>query len=141
MRFTVSETFDVTREKLFDVIADPRRRPEWQSSLTSVHLKTDGPPGLGTAWYEYLRGGVRFDLEISEFERPARWAERAHGRFADAQLSVRFEPAPSRTATQLRVEVEVTFKKAARLLSPAVRALMPSALVADLRRAVALAQR
>jgi uncharacterized protein YndB with AHSA1/START domain len=140
MRFVVSETLDAPREAVFDVVSDPRRRTEWQSSLRSVQLLTKGEPGLGTRWYEYTRGGLRFDLEITAFERPSRWAERGGGRAADAALDVRFEEGPTRGSTLLVVEVDVTLKGVLKLASPMVRRLMPIALRGDLARVVGLAR-
>ena len=138
MRFTVVVELKAPREAVFDVLSDPRRRPEWQSSLESVHLKTEGAPGVGTTWYELVRGGLRFDLEITEHQRPSRWAERATGRFADARLGVDFEDAGAET-TRVRVHVEIDFKGPAKLAAPFVRAAMPAALAADLRRVEGLA--
>jgi hypothetical protein len=127
---------------VFDVISDPSRRTEWQSSLVSVHVSTEGPPRLGTAWHEFARGGLRFDLEITEFERPARWAESARGSIANARLAVILE-APAQAAarsTRVVVYVEVDFRGPLKLAGPLVRVLMPAALRADLRRVEALAQ-
>jgi hypothetical protein len=140
VRFVVNEILHATREALFDIISDPRRRTEWQSSLTSVHVSTGGPPGLGTAWYELTRGGLRFDLEITEFERPLRWAEEARGRIANARLAVSLDREPSASSTRVVVYVEVYFNGPLKLADPLARVLMPAALRADLRRVEALAR-
>jgi uncharacterized protein YndB with AHSA1/START domain len=141
MRFVVTERLDAPREAVFDVISDPSRRTEWQGSLVSVHVSTDGPPRLGTAWHEFARGGLRFDLEITEFERPVRWAESARGRIANARLAVILEaPAGAARSTRVIVYVEVDFRGPLKLAGPLVRVLMPAALRADLRRVEDLAQ-
>ena len=139
MQFVVVETLDAPREAVFEVISDPRRRAEWQSSLRSVHVGS-GRPGLGTRWHEYTRGGLRFDLEITAFERPSRWAERGGGRAADAALDVRFEEGPTRGSTRLVLEVELTLKGVLKLAGPVVRRLMPLALRGDLARVAKLAR-
>lgn len=139
MQFVLVETLAAPREALFDVISDPRRRTEWQSSLRSVHVTGAEEPGLGTRWHEYTKGGLRFDLEITAFERPVRWAERGGGRAADAGLDVRFEEGPTRGSTRLVIDVEVTLKGVLKLAAPMVRRLMPLALRGDLARVVALA--
>lgn len=140
MHFVVTERLAAPREAVFDIISDPRLRTRWQRSLVSVHMETDGPPRLGTRWHEHTRGGLRFELEISEFERPLRWAEHAHGSFADARLGVglRVGDAPATTSLVLTVELELS--GASKLAAPAVRALMPRALRADLKRVEALAR-
>jgi hypothetical protein len=140
MQFVLVETLEAPMEALFDIISDPRRRTEWQSSLRSVHVLGEDEPGLGTRWSEYTRGGLRFDLEITEFERPLRWAERGGGRAADAALDVRFEDGPTRGSTRLVIDVDVTLKGVLRLASPMVRRLMPLALRADLARVVEIAR-
>jgi len=140
MQFVVVETLAAPREALFDIISDPRRRAEWQSSLRSVHVASEGAPGRGMRWSEYTRGGLRFDLEITVFERPLRWAERGGGRAADAALDVRFEEGPTRGSTRLVIDVEVRLKGVLRLAGPMVRRLMPVALRGDLARVVELAR-
>jgi hypothetical protein len=140
MQFMVVETLEAPREALFDVIADPRRRLEWQSSLRSVHVSGDAAPERGLRWHEYTRGGLRFDLEITVFERPLRWAERGAGRAADAALDVRFEEGPTRGSTRVVIDVEVRLKGVLKLAGPMVRRLMPLALRDDLARAAGLAR-
>jgi uncharacterized protein YndB with AHSA1/START domain len=140
MQFVITRELHAPREAVFDVIADPRRRIEWQSSLREVHVADEGPPRLGTCWYEVTRGGLRFDLQITEFERPLRWAERGQGRIADAKLTVRLEAEPGAPSTLVIVEAEVDFKRGLHLVAPVVRVLMPAALRADLGRVEKLAQ-
>jgi uncharacterized protein YndB with AHSA1/START domain len=143
MHLSLTETLDAPPEAVFDVISDPRRRLSWQSSLRSVHMRSDGPPRVGYAWYELTRGGVRFELEITDFERPKRWSERGSGRLADARLDVHFEPAPGASdapSTKVALDVTVDFKGPLKLIGPVVRRLMPLALRADLRRVEALAR-
>jgi len=140
MHFVVTEPIDAPRDAVFDIISDPRLRTRWQRSLASVHLETDGPPRLGTRWHEHTRGGLRFELEINEFERPSRWAELAHGRFADARLGVGLRVGATPDTTLLIVTVELELAGLSRVAAPAVRALMPRALRADLRRVEALAR-
>lgn len=140
MQFMVVETLDAPREALFDVIADPRRRLEWQSSLRSVHVSSEAAPGRGMRWHEFTRGGLRFDLEITLFERPLRWAERGEGRAAEAALDVRFEEGPTRGSTRVVIDVTVRLKGVLKLAGPMVRRLMPLALRDDLARAAQLAR-
>jgi Polyketide cyclase / dehydrase and lipid transport len=137
VHFVVTETLQAPLAESFDVISDPRRRLEWQSSLRSVHVLTPGPPRLGTRWREVTRGGVGFEMEITAFEPPALWSERGHGWLADAQLAVAFKEVGD--LTEVRVEVEIAFWTPFKWLSPLVRRLMPGALRADLRRVGSLA--
>ena len=138
VHFVVTETLDAACAAVFDIISDPRRRLEWQSSLRSVELETPGPARLGTRWREVTRAGPGFEMEITAFEAPTRWSERGSGRLADAELQVEFEPVPQ--GTRLSVTVDITFKGPFQLLAPLVRRLMPGALAADLRRVGKLAR-
>jgi carbon monoxide dehydrogenase subunit G len=140
MRFVITQTLDAPLDAVFDVICDPRRRLEWQSSLHHVQVSSDGEPEAGTRWREITRGGIQFEMEITELERPSRWAEQARGRLADARISVDLEAA-SPGSTRLAVSVEIDFKGLARLGAPLVKATMPRALRADLRRVEVLARR
>jgi carbon monoxide dehydrogenase subunit G len=140
MRLSVTETLDAPVDAVFDIICDPRRRLEWQSSLHHVQVSTGGEPRVGTSWREVTRGGITFDLEITELRRPSRWAESARGRLANARIGVDLE-AVSAGSTRLSLNVEIDFKGLARLGAPIVKATMPLALKADLRRVEALARR
>ena len=138
MHFTVQQTLTAPREAVFDVISDPRRRLEWQNSLRSLSMQTEGPPGLGSRWREVTQGGVGFELEITTYERPTRWGERAHGWLADAELMVSFREAGAGTLVQ--VDVTIAFKGPFKVLAPFVQRLMPPALTKDVRRAGELAR-
>jgi uncharacterized protein YndB with AHSA1/START domain len=141
MRFRVQQTANAPRQAVFDVISDPRRRLEWQSSLRSLQMETAGAPGLGTRWSEVTQGGIRFDMEITTYEPPARWAERGCGWLADAELTVSFhETGVAGDATRVEVEVNIAFKGPFKVLGPVVSRLMPSALAKDVRRAGELAR-
>ena len=140
MHFSVQQTLDAPRQALFDVISDPRRRLEWQSSLRSLQIETEGPPGLGTRWSEVTQGGIRFAMEITAYEAPARWAERARGWLADAELMVSFHEAGAGRETRVEVEVSIAFKGPFKVLGPVVRRFMPSALAKDVQRAGTLAR-
>jgi hypothetical protein len=62
---------------------------------------------------------LRRGLEITAFEPPALWSERGHGWLADAQLAVAFNELGD--LTEVRVEVEISFKARFKWLSPLVR--------------------
>jgi uncharacterized protein YndB with AHSA1/START domain len=74
----IEESFTVGREpeRVFDYLVDPATLPDWQTTKTSVHQLTPGPPGLGTRFREVTRppGGKEFEqlTELTEFDRPRR---------------------------------------------------------------------
>ena len=54
----VAIAFPVPCEVAFDYLADPARRPEWQSSLARVE-DVDGEPRVGQTWVDVTRPGLR----------------------------------------------------------------------------------
>ena len=138
MHFLISRRLEAARPAVFDVISDPRRRLEWQSSLRSLQMHSRGAPAVGTRWRETTQGGLSFELEITVFQRPALWAEVGRGAHVDAEVAVEFLDAGD--ATIVNVTIEMSFKGALRALSPLVRLFLPRAFARDLDRAGSLAK-
>jgi hypothetical protein len=91
-RFRAATNVAVPCAVAFDYLGDPRRRPEWQSSLRTVSLSDgDVEPHLGMSWTERTTIGVQPRMEIVEFARPDVWAERGTWRGVEATLVLRFE--------------------------------------------------
>jgi uncharacterized protein YndB with AHSA1/START domain len=63
------------RAKVFDYLADPRHRPEWQASLERVELLDEGAPRVGMRWIDHLKVGPPFELQIIGMESDDLWAE------------------------------------------------------------------
>jgi uncharacterized protein YndB with AHSA1/START domain len=122
----------VPPEVAFDYLADPRRRPEWQSSLARVE-DVDGEPRVGQTWVDVTRPGPRPRMQTTELDRPRRWAERGTWRGFSATLTLTF------TETPTGCDVEPTMAVRGRgLRAPLVvvlGALAPYAVRSDLRHA------
>jgi len=125
--------FGCDRETAFDYLVDPRRRPEWQSSLRRVENVT-GAPREGQTWTDVTKPGLRPAMETTVLERPRLWTESGTWRFVRAELTLVFEP--------VGVEAcDVRFSFRIRALGPvglAVSVVSVPAVAADLRRAAAL---
>jgi hypothetical protein len=78
----------------FRYLADPRNRPEWQSSLRSVELLDEGEPRVGFAWRDHTAVGVVPRMEITELEQDVLWAETGQWHAIEADLTLRFSPHP-----------------------------------------------
>lgn len=115
--------FPVSREVAFDYLADPRNRPEWQSSLSRVE-GVDGEPRVGQTWVDVTTPRLRPRMETTELDRPRRWTERGTWRGVTATLTLDF------TETATGCDVTATFRIARLLRRPALWAVR-----ADLRRA------
>lgn len=84
------------REEVFDYLADPRNRPEWQASLVSVTLRDrSAEPRPGLRWRDNTFAGVRPRLEISRLEPPRVWAETGRWHGIRAELTMYFDTTPT----------------------------------------------
>jgi uncharacterized protein YndB with AHSA1/START domain len=128
----VGVSFPVSREVAFDYLADPHRRPEWQSSLARV-ADVDGEPRVGQTWVDVTRPGLRPRMETTELDRPRRWAERGtwHGFAAD--LALDFTDTP--TGCDVALSVSLSGRGARAPVAGLLRRVAPFAIRADLRRA------
>jgi hypothetical protein len=125
-------SFDVPVDVAFDYLADPRNRPQWQSSLRRVEL-VDETSGVGRRWVDVTTIGVRPRLETTVLDRPRRWSERGVWGGITATLTLAFEPAPS--GCRVQADLAVTGAGLARPLCPALTLAARMAVPADLRRA------
>jgi uncharacterized membrane protein len=78
------EVIDAPIEAAWSVLADIPRQPEWMREMKKVAITTPGPVGVGTrgeATVRILGIGVSDPVEITEFERPTRFAIRHEGLF------------------------------------------------------------
>ncbi|GAB7003365.1 hypothetical protein JCM18899A_08360 [Nocardioides sp. AN3] len=138
---------------VFDYLSDPRRRPEWQSSLRSVDMLDDGPLGIGTRWVDRTAVGASPRMEITAMrlspDGTGVWAEVGAWRGVRAVLSLRFAPEPAEhqsppeapqppTRTRLTGSVEVSSTPVWLPVGLTLRALAPVAIASDLRRAARL---
>jgi uncharacterized protein YndB with AHSA1/START domain len=121
--------FGVPREVAFDYLADPRNRPEWQSSLRRVSA-VDGEPRVGQTWVDETKPGLKPRMRTTELDRPTHWSESGTWRFVRADLTLDLVETPTGCAVDYRYRVHVLGPiggLVSRISVPAVRA--------DLRRA------
>ena len=136
MRFRFTVTIDVPRERVFDYLADPANRPQWQSSIQTIHLQSQASPRVGTTWRESVHGGVTFLMEISEFHRPMRWAERISSKSMSGTVAMEF--ADRRDGTDVTVRVDIRCSGLLRLVDWVGGILLRREMKRDLRRVEAM---
>jgi hypothetical protein len=129
----------------FDYLAEPRNRPQWQSSLRAVDMLTDGPTRVGTRWLDRTTVGAAPCLEITAMTPPAAttstvaagvWSEVGHWRGLTASLMLTFVPvAANPGATDLGVRLDIAGTGAWVVPATVLRVLAPPTVRADLRRA------
>lgn len=93
--------FDVPVDVAYAYLADPRNRPEWQSSLKSVEMCDQGEPRVGMRWRDHTAARIVPDMEITAMEPGEVWAEVGRWRAISATLLLTFES----TATGCAVDV------------------------------------
>jgi hypothetical protein len=122
----------VPPEVAFDYLADPRRRPEWQSSLARVE-DVDGEPRVGQTWVDVTRPGPRPRMQTTELDRPRRWTERGTWRGFSATLTLTFTETPAGCDVVSTMAVRGGGFRAP--LAVVLDALAPYAVRSDLRHA------
>jgi uncharacterized membrane protein len=127
----------VPRRGLYDYLADPRNRPEWQGSLRRVEVLDDGPPRVGTRWVDHVYGAPPFHLRITGMEPGRLWAEVGTSGPFTACGTLLFEDAEREgvPGTRVRMIARVTAAGPARILTPFAVALAGVLVRNDLRRA------
>lgn len=124
---------------LFAYLADPRHRPDWQSSILELRLISEGSPREGMRWTERARGFGRFDMQITEYQLEKRWAERGASSRGEIDLALDFAAGPTPDATELTVTLDLRLRGIFALTQPVAPLLLRPLMSADLRRAAGLA--
>ncbi len=130
-----SITLDLPHEPavLFPYLAEPRNRPEWQSSLRAVDEVDDGEPHAGMHWRDVTKVGVKPQMQLTEVTPFRTLAEVGTWRGVDAVLTLRFVKVAS--GTRLTAEGRVIGRGPFALAAAVAGRLAPGAVEADLRRA------
>jgi uncharacterized protein YndB with AHSA1/START domain len=93
-RLSTTVEYDVPVDVAYAYLADPRHRPEWQSSLRRVELLDEGEPRVGMRWRDHTAAGVVPEMVITELRPGVRWAETGTWRALEAELVLDFAPRP-----------------------------------------------
>lgn len=118
---------------VFDYLADPRRRPEWQASLRRVELIGDQATGTGARWVDRTWAGLSPEMRVVTHEHREAWAE--EGRWRGLTASVLMIFVPQGDETDLEVSVRMRGAGLWRLPAAGATLLAPAALRHDLARA------
>jgi hypothetical protein len=108
--------FDHPPEQLFDMMADIRNEPKWQQDVRSVEKVTDGPVGQGTRFRASYKGLGDMDVEITEYDRPARLGFGCTGSRMD--MDVFFTFAPDGEGSKIGGQIDTRLKGFSKALSP-----------------------
>jgi uncharacterized protein YndB with AHSA1/START domain len=76
----VAATTHIARppEEVFDLLADLRNDPRWNSRVSRAELVSAEPIGQGSR-FAIVNGGTEYDVTITTYERPSRLVYEASG--------------------------------------------------------------
>jgi uncharacterized protein YndB with AHSA1/START domain len=101
MKTTVSVDVQEAPGRVFDLMADARNEPKWNSQVSSTDLISGEPIGPGSRFTTVNRGQT-YTAVITEYERPHRLTFEVTGRAMTIIGSMWFTGTPD--ATQLKAE-------------------------------------
>ena len=127
MRVTIEHVLPHPVDRVFAVVTDPSRRPEWQENTSDVQLVEDGAVAVGTRWTEHQRGVGHVEAEVTALEPGRLYAERGDTSSGTGRVTVTFTPEGDATRVVMEVELNLRgLKKAFEpALAPMVRHQMP----------------
>jgi uncharacterized protein YndB with AHSA1/START domain len=137
-----SITLDLPHEPatLFRYLAEPRNRPEWQSSLRAVADVDEGEPHAGMQWRDITKVGIKPHMQLTELTPFRTIAELGTWHGVDGLLTLRF--LKTGEGTRLTAEGRVIGRGPFAVAAAVAGRLAPATIEADLRRAAdALASR
>jgi uncharacterized protein YndB with AHSA1/START domain len=113
---------DRPQDEVFSYVTDPSTFPEWQQGVVSGHM--DGPTTrVGSRCTTIRRIGGRereVTTQITEYDRPQRWADRGIDGPIRAIVAVAVDPLGDGSRSSLTIEVDFTGHGIGRLLVPLV---------------------
>lgn len=136
-RWDPSVFVPVERHRVYDYLANPHNRPEWQASLRSVDVLDDGPPRVGTRWTDHVYAAPPFHLCITHMEPGAVWAEVGSSGPFTAFGTLLFEDAERDgiAGTVVHTVARVRGRGVARVLGPLAMVVAGVLVRDDMRRA------
>jgi len=125
VRVTTTTRIACPPEDVFDLVADLRNDPQWNSRVSSAELRSPEPIGLGSR-FAIVNGGTPFDVTITDYERPSRLVLEASGK-PDLTIAYAF----TRTAEGTELKSDFDFRPSGALkvlfplLAPVIRRDVP----------------
>jgi uncharacterized membrane protein len=127
---------DAPIERVWALLADIERQPEWMTEMKSVRVLTDGPIGVGTECEAEVRMfgiAVVDPVTITEFEPPMRYAIRHDGAFKGTGL-ITLESGADLTTTIVRWDEQLSPPVLSHLGALAMTPVLTNIFQADLAR-------
>lgn len=134
---TLENTIEIAApaEEVFDLVADVRNEPRWNSQLLDVQMLTSAPVGVGTRFLVRFGRGVGRAL-LAGVDRPRSWTAVSRSRVLDAQTEGRVDDVPG--GSRLTIRSRLRPHGVLRLLTPVLGLWMRRIWDQDLRRVKAV---
>jgi carbon monoxide dehydrogenase subunit G len=130
-------------ERVFGILDDLARTPEWLERCTGIEKLSDGPNAVGTKLrYGYREGGQTGTMEGEITARQAN--ERLAMRYSDRmmEVSVDFRVAGNGRGTRLQHDISIRPKGLmGKVASPIIRRKLPDQTIAAMEKLKGLAER
>ena len=133
MRVDLEHVMAHPPERVFAVLADPVRRPEWQESTSDVVVLTPGPPALGMRWRETGAGIGTIEAEVVGFVPGELWEETGSADGGEGRITVRLRP-EGEGGTRVSMTVELHLKGLRRVMEGALQPIVARRMPQDLER-------
>ena len=114
MRVTATTRIACPPEQVFDMLADLRNDPKWNSRVSSAELRSPEPIGQGSQ-FAVVNGGTAYDVTITTYERPSRLVYEASG---NPDLTIACTLTPAGEGTELESDFDFRPKEALKVLFP-----------------------
>ena len=131
--FTLTLDLPHPPSALFRYLAEPRNRPEWQSSLRAVDDIDPGEPHEGMHWRDITKVGIKPHLQLTEVIPFRTLSEIGTWHGVDGLLTLRFVKVGD--GTRLTAEGRVIGRGPFAVAAAVAGRWAPAAIKADLERA------
>ena len=125
MHVTATIRIACPAERVFDIVADMRQEPQWNSRVSSAELRSAEPVQAGSR-FAIVNGGSEYDVTVTTYDRPERLVFEASGK---PDLTIAYTFTPSGEETDLAADLEFrprgALKVPFRLLAPVIRRDVP----------------
>jgi len=125
VRVTATTRIARPPESVFDLLADLRNDPQWNSRVSSAELRSPEPIGLGSR-FAVVNGGAAYDVTITGYDRPSRLVFEASGK---PDLTIACTLTPTSEGTELLSDFDFRPTGARKvlftLLGPVIRRDVP----------------
>ena len=118
MKVDATENIGVTRAQVFDLMADQRNEPIWNTQVTKTDLESPEPIGPGS-WFTTVYRGQTYTNTITGYQRPSRLTFTVTGKPMTIIARMSFEESGS--STRLRAEFDLQPRGVMKALLPLVR--------------------